>query len=277
MPQLTIQLPRKVQLLFGVALSAPGNIAVVGSLQNGPVVYSDDVATLQGNANFEQGLQGVVVGNRSISLEEFMGMLRIITSNLGYALQSGVPEWNADTTYYVGNIARGPTGVLYSSLTGGNIGNALSDSNNWTTVVSSLPAKARMGSSQLIAVDTNGHKLAFNNKIIDPSGSYSNANAQYTALVTGVYHASVYTQVDNQSAAAATLELSLRVVVNGVPTDSFGESVANPPGSRWYPKGSIDVPLTAGDVVEIQLEGNDNVNSGQVLVGNAAWSIHKLS
>jgi hypothetical protein len=277
MPTQVAQLPRKVQTVFGSALSAPGNVALIGTLKATPSapVYSSDVAVLQSLAEFAQGLQGVVVGDRSISLEEMMGVLFMITSNLAYTLQSGVPEWNADTTYYVGNIVRGADGTLYKSLTGGNLNNAITDTNNWTTSVSCFPAKAKMGSGQLINVDGNGHKLAFNTKLYDPANAYSNANAQYTAPVAGIYNLCVYTQVDNSGADQATTELSLRVVVNGVVTDSFGESVSNPPGQRWYPKGAIDVPLNAGDVVEIQLEATDSGNTGQLLVSNAGWSIAK--
>lgn len=279
MPTQVAQLPRKVQTVFGSGLTAPGNIALIGTLKATPSApqYSSDVAVLQSLAQYEQGLQGVVVGNRSISLEEMMGLLFMLSSQVAYALQSGVPEWNADTTYYVGNIVRDVSGVLYKSRTGGNLNNALTDSNNWTTDVSGVAAKATMSTGQLVSVDAAGHKIAFNSKVYDDANAYSTANAQYTVPVTGRYSVCVYTQVDNQSAAAATIEFSLRVVVNGIVTDSFGESVANPPGARWYPKGAIDVPLNAGDVVEIQLQANDTINTGQVQVSNAAWSIAKRS
>ena len=49
---------------------------------------------------------------------------------LAYLMQEGVPEWNADTTYYIGSIVNDGLGNCYRSLTDSNLNNALTDTTN---------------------------------------------------------------------------------------------------------------------------------------------------
>jgi hypothetical protein len=271
------QYPRKIQKPFGGSLSVPGNVAVIGSLQAGAVAYSGDLKTLQSLSNYDLGFNGVVIGNRVISLEEFNGLMLMVTQQLSYLMQSGIPEWDADTTYYVGNVVRGVgNGFIYTSLTGGNLNNPVTDSNNWAASIGSTPAAARMTTNQVVAVDTNGHKINFTAPYISTGTNYDGPNAQFIAPVAGAYNVTAELQVDNNTGTSASMEISCRAVINGVTVAiSRGESVASPPGARWYPTLGGMVPLAAGDTLEIQLAFNDAVNTGNVTVSNADWSVNK--
>lgn len=269
--------PRKVQKVFGGSLSVPGNVAVIGSLQAGAVAYSGDVKTLQSLTNYDQGLNGTVVGNRVITLEEMNGLLYMLTSQVAYLMQSGIAEWDADTSYFVGNVVRGVgNGFIYTSLTDGNLNNAVTDTNNWAASIGSTPAAARMLSNQVVNVDTNGHKVQFTAPYVTTGTNYDGPNSRFVAPVGGAYNVTAELQVDNTTGSAGTMEISCRAVINGTTVAiSRGDSVANPPGSRWYPTLGGMVPLNAGDTLEIQLAFNDGVNSGTVTVSNADWSINK--
>ena len=126
-------LPRKTQLVFGSGLSPTGNVAKYGSLAAGAPAYASTIQALEEiqTARWLQGFNGAVVGNRSPAQEDLNGALLVVTQQLAYLLQSGVPEWDAGTTYFTDNIVRVGV-ILYASLTDNNIAHdPTSDTNNW--------------------------------------------------------------------------------------------------------------------------------------------------
>jgi hypothetical protein len=60
------------------------------------------------------------------------------TRLLGYLFQSGIPEYNAQQTYFIGNICKNANGLLFTSLTDNNLNNPLDDGVNWKSTVSEL-------------------------------------------------------------------------------------------------------------------------------------------
>jgi hypothetical protein len=128
MPAIT----RKAQQIFGASLTPSGNIAKWGSLAAGSPAYSDDPDDIQ-TAAWLSGLNNALIGNRSPALEDLNGLFFVLSRQIAYMLQSGIPEWNTATTYFTGQIVRGiGTAVLYQSMTDSNAGNnPASDTNNW--------------------------------------------------------------------------------------------------------------------------------------------------
>jgi hypothetical protein len=128
---LTQPIPRTTQKIFGNSLTTTNNVAVWGSLAAGSPAYSGDPATIQSLSQFEQGLNGAVIGNRSPAIQDLNGLFYLITAQIAYMLQNGVPEWDTGTTYYTNQFCRVGT-VLFVSLTNSNTGhNPTTDTNNW--------------------------------------------------------------------------------------------------------------------------------------------------
>ena len=274
-------IPRHPQKVFGESLTPSGNVAVYGSLAAGSPAYppaTDDLTTIQ-SAEWLLGLNGALIGNRSPALEDLNGLFVVLSQQIAYLLQNGIAEWDAATTYYIGNLVRIPgTAAVCTSLTDNNLANnPASDTNNWSASGSSYPAVASMASSQSVAVDGVGHTIEFNSSEYAPQGNYNVGTYRYTAPAPGAYLITANLQVDNVSGTTATMELSLTAVKNGVTVArASGTSVASPPGSRWYPKLGTTVVPVAGDTLEIQLTAEDGVDSGTVTVSNSDWSAHKL-
>ena len=122
-------LPRKTQKVFGGDLTPAGNVAVWGSLLAGSPAYSGDLDTIQ-SAGWLQGLNGALVGNKSPALEDLNGLFLVLTQQLAYLLQAGIPEYDPATTYVENGFARDGLDV-YVSLVDDNLGNALSDMIKW--------------------------------------------------------------------------------------------------------------------------------------------------
>lgn len=275
-------IPRKLQKVFGSSLAANLNIAQFGSLKAGSPAYSLDLDTIQGLAAWGNAWAGAVItagGNPNVPpLQDMNAVFLVLTTQLAYLFQNGVPEYLATENYFTGQVVRSAgTQLLYTSLVDNNLGNALGDKTKWMQQQSgSYPAGAS-NTSQVINVDTAGHIVNFATETFDPDTCFDPVTYQYTAPAAGIYQVSGMVQVDNGTAAAATLEQALRVVKNGATILlPGGESVASPPGSRWYPKVTGLVQLARGDTLELQWTGNDTVNTGHVTLSNGNFSINRV-
>lgn len=128
-----IRVPAKVF----AASAAADEIGQFGSAVAGSKLETADVATIQGLSAWLNGWsEALVSGNRYPALQEMNGLLKVLSYQGAYALQEGIPEYDASTTYYIGSIVK-KTGTfeLYGSLTNDNVGNALVDGANWKLLV----------------------------------------------------------------------------------------------------------------------------------------------
>lgn len=133
------RLTRYLQKLFAgndSALPAASNVAQFASTITGTPNYTKDPATIQAlSAWTDGGLYASLInsggGKNSPVFQELNAVLFLAFRQIQYCLQSGVPEWIATETYYIGQWAQDGAGVAYVSQTNANINNALTDTNNW--------------------------------------------------------------------------------------------------------------------------------------------------
>lgn len=134
------------------------------------------------------------------------------------------------------------------------------------------PAAALLTGDQTVAVDGSHYKVLFDSPFIDTGSNYAVATSQYIAPVNGVYQVNANLQIDNDTADPATLELGLRVGINGNTVASeyptSGASVPTPSGLRWYPQVSGFINASAGDAIAIYLGGSDSLMTGNVTVAH---------
>ena len=124
----TNNLERKHLKVFGESTTDKGQF---GSAQAGTKLTSNDPETLQDLTAFENGWSDAVIsGKRLPPLEEMNSLHFIATYHLAYLMQKGLPEWNAETTYFTGDWARSGD-TLYKSLTDDNLNNVVTDETNW--------------------------------------------------------------------------------------------------------------------------------------------------
>lgn len=130
------KLVRKTQKLFA---SSASNNGVFGSLQAGNPQTSNDPTVLQSLPAYLTGWDDAAFSSDKLPpLEEFQGIQYGISYQQCYMLQEGVPEWDTNTTYYKGSVAKLNTSAgfkLYASIIDNNAGNALSDTNSWKLVM----------------------------------------------------------------------------------------------------------------------------------------------
>ena len=189
----------------------------------------------------------VLGGSKFPAIEDVNGVLNVATTQLAYVLQQGIPEYDAGTTYYAKNmVIKATTNQLYSSVTDGNIGNALTDATNWTLLVDF----ATIGAG---------------NPIYNGGTSTGSANAQVCASVTP----SGFTLTNGY-----TLNFIAGYTNSGATTMNANATGAT---AVYKNSGSGPVALTGGEIVaanNISLTYNSTIskfvitNSGGLLASN---------
>lgn len=116
--------------------SAPADeIGQFGSALLGTKVLTSNVATIQGLSAYNNGWGSAVISNRNYpTMQEFNGILKVMSYQTAYQMQEGIPEYDASTTYYQGSIVKVISGTdvyFYSSLIDNNTGYAVTNTNYW--------------------------------------------------------------------------------------------------------------------------------------------------
>lgn len=126
------KITRIYQRIFGstAPVSGTGTVGEFGSLAAGTPTASTSVAVIQSLDAWLKGWLEAIVGDNGPPIEDMNGFGFVVTTQLAYIFQQGVPEWDTTTPYYKGSLVNSG-GVLYTSLTDNNVGNALSSTTNW--------------------------------------------------------------------------------------------------------------------------------------------------
>lgn len=127
------KIQRKTQKIF-CGNADNDQLAVFGSMATGTPVYTNDIEQLQNNVAYLQGWEAATLEDKAPFMEEMNGLQYGLSKQIAYTLQEGIPEYDANTTYYIGSIVKlisEGKPKLYSSLVDNNIGNSLSDESFW--------------------------------------------------------------------------------------------------------------------------------------------------
>ncbi len=124
------KITRKSALVFGSTSSA-SQIAKFGSFAAGSPVYSTDPAVIQALGSWLSGWFTAVSASNSPTIEDMNAVCYVMAYQIAYALQTGVAEYDAGTTYYKGSVANDGTGNIYVSITDTNLNQGLASTANW--------------------------------------------------------------------------------------------------------------------------------------------------
>lgn len=130
------RVPAKV---FASMANTATDIGQFGSAKSGTKVYTGDVATIQALPAYEDGwADAVLTGRNYPTMQEFNGLLKVMSYQTAYTMQEGIPEYDASTVYYNGSVIKAIDNenkvILYQSIADNNSGNPLSDTTKWQLV-----------------------------------------------------------------------------------------------------------------------------------------------
>lgn len=99
-------IPRVFHKIFG-STGSTTKFVQFGSTVGGSPVQTKDLASISGLAAWLAGWQDSVIGAlRAPSMQEMNAVHLYHSTQMGYLFQSGVPEYEAGTTYYTGSMVR---------------------------------------------------------------------------------------------------------------------------------------------------------------------------
>jgi len=180
--------------------------------------------------------------------------------------------------------------VPYSTTTAMNAAIAasasstLSSANSYTnsqiSAITSYPGQGyRTTTPQSISANDVPTKCTFEGASINPSPAPINVGlSRYVAPANGIYEVSISTQIDNNTADAATLVAELDIYKNGSST-GIGDldSTPSPNDSQWTPAITTLVSMNTNDYIEAYLTINDTPGTGAVNVSKLFLSVHRVS
>ena len=114
------KITRAAQKIFGSTASS-GQIRQFGSFAAGAPVTTTNPVTIQALSNFLAGWNAAVVGLNSPTIEDMNALFYLYAYQLAYLFQSGIPEWDADTSYYIGSLVM-VDGEIFRSTINDNLG-----------------------------------------------------------------------------------------------------------------------------------------------------------
>ena len=126
------RLPRVKGKIFASNADA-NDIGQFGSALAGNKLLTSDIATIQDLPAYETGWRAAVLSTRNYpTLQEMNGLQKVFSQQIAYNLQSGIPEWDSETTYYSNQFCS-VAGNIYVSLVDNNLDNnpATDDGTNW--------------------------------------------------------------------------------------------------------------------------------------------------
>lgn len=153
------KITRKNQKIFGGSLAAPSNIAVFGSLAAAAPAYSLDPDAIQ-SAEYLLAWAAALVnapgGNASPALQDMNALFFLLSRQMAYVMQDGIPEWNAETTYYIDSFCK-LGGVVYIAKTDNNLNkDPVTQTNDWKTLASTLGTATKEAKAWVSFVGATG-------------------------------------------------------------------------------------------------------------------------
>jgi hypothetical protein len=133
------KLPRILQKVFG-RTGSTSEFGKFGSEAAGSPVTTKDLDTIQSLSQYDEGLFSATnSASEPPRIQDINGLWLLLTSQIKYLYQNGIPEWLTTENYYAGiSFVVGTDGVIYQAVTGSDVSpntgnNPVGDVVNWKT------------------------------------------------------------------------------------------------------------------------------------------------
>lgn len=216
-----MKLLRVLQDIFG-STAGTEEREVIGSFADGNVVYTTDPTEMQSLGLFKKGLFGICVGENSPVIEDMNSLYYLLTYQLAYILQSGIPEYDPGEIYYIGSKVN-VGGVVYTSLTNDNTANPVTDETKWKDQAPNFDAALING--RIISLKKYEGIFSFynatdNNWSALPSALKVSPNQEFVAFANASSGSGLYVLNTNDafpgSGTAATISAQPTGVINDI-------------------------------------------------------------
>lgn len=236
------KIPYVTQKIFSEL--TPSSVGVIGSFRDGSPEVSTDLATIQNSSRFREGLTRLLLNGSSPVLEDFNGLLFLLTSQIRRIQRTGIGEWMSSILYQEGDVVT-CEGDAYVCLADDTSSSPLNiyDGASWRLLANRTLFADRPAAT---TVNLSGSGSSFNPTDI---GFASNTFALKKGhnKISGLVHASM-----GAGAVAGLYALITTVKVSGNPVASSQTSFYKAAGTSTHSLGfSLLQPLASDQNVTI--------------------------
>ena len=242
-------LPRISQKLFG-ATGPVGDFGAFGSKALNPAapIFTQDPTVIQSLPEFGIGWGAAIIGNYDPPLEDMNGLFLLLTRQLAYIFEKGIPEYDPLINYFVGSLVQ-VAGQIYNSVSNSNLGNnpATDNGTNWQPGIGGLNGAVPTGVTSQFA----GPRTSI------PAG-YLLCDGRAVSRTTYLNLFNVVGTVYGAGDGTTTFNLP-----NGQGTIFIGQLPSDPNfGTVGVYGGEAKHTLTVAEIPPLTVICNDNSNSG---------------
>lgn len=228
-----MKIPRVLQKIFGSNPSGLNQFGKIGSMAAGNPEYTTDPTEMQSYENFEEGLYGIVLGNKSPAIQDINSLYHLFTRQLAYNFQMGIPEWSAEEAYYIGSVVTFE-GEIYISLIDDNLNTDILDEGYWRSQGKHFKAQIVNGKTYPVASYEEGCYVASGKSLSMATGglgeivgAHLSPDNQFLAYVSSI-----------DGSSLEIIDMSEESYVSGISSMTIS---AQPAGNvrvcRWSPCG----------------------------------------
>jgi hypothetical protein len=252
---------RSNQKVFADNVAEPNNIAVFGSLESGTPAFSKDPGDIQSLAAFMHGWAAAVVNNNSPAMQDRNALDYLFSRQIAYVLQLGIPEWNAQTTYYINSYCQ-LDGVIYISKANSNHTHPATDISFWLPVLTPNTSGGAIGNvplgSAIPIVNQQAWALPVPGEIKD---GYALCNGQsFIGLGVGAYHPSFTAYLPDLSDDRFLMGATAIGAINGSNSITLASNNLPLSSGTYTPKGVNTGSAISGTVNIAHTHGTSAVS-----------------
>lgn len=180
------KITRANQKIFGSNAGA-NQIATFGSLAASSPAFTTNPETIQSLSEYLTGWFGAVIGANSPAIEDMNALCYLYSYQLAYLMQTGVAEWNDETTYYIGSLVSDGVDGIFASKTDTNLNNALPslEDTNWKKITGSNFIDGNIFTEGTLTIQ-NGNMTALLGADLNAS-TLTNATRKFARIATPHY------------------------------------------------------------------------------------------
>lgn len=225
----------KLQKVFA-ATGPTGIVGQFGSLAAGSPTYTDDVETIQDLNEYGIGLVSALINGAPPAIQDINGLFYMITKQIAYLMQQGIPEWNADTTYYIGSFVTRPDGTdgeIFISVADDNLNNALTDTDYWMIYKSNKITSYSASNEYTVAYNDVSINYSFssNSNIYLPEATSLNKGRCIFIINTSAYPNTLRVSATGTPYTAIDGQQYVYLITSNILAATFCKFVSN--GSSW--------------------------------------------
>ena len=180
--------------IFGGAIPPTNLMSQFGSLKNGVINYSNDPTTIQSLPAFVDGWASAVINSYYPAHQDMNSLYYLLSRQLAYFRQSGIPEWKSDIEYFINAIVSDALGSVYKSLVNNNLNQPFTDATKWFLLHSNKITQM-VNFYHATNLDYNIHSSLENCEHVElylPNPTASLSGRRYFVLITGLFTNVVY-------------------------------------------------------------------------------------